>query len=74
MLAPEPVVGTKYPSRDAMMADPASGPVDGDNQLIATEAALRQCNRDQIDADKLMQAEVAQEKCNAWSRFRGRCQ
>lgn len=73
MLAPEPVIGTKYPSRDAMMADPASGPVDGDNQLIATEAALRQCNRDQIDADKLMQAE-RESPCSAWSRFRGKCQ
>ena len=74
MLAPEPVIGTKYPSRDAMMADPASGPVDGDNQLIATEAALRRCNRDQIDADALLQKEQAPAKCNAWDRFRGRCQ
>lgn len=66
------MVGTKYRSRDELMADPAATPVDTDNQLIATEAALRKANRDQIDAAALLQQE-GQTACGWWARFRGRC-
>lgn len=54
LLAAEAVEG-KYKSRDELMADPTATPIDTDNQLIQTEAALRRANRDQIDAADLLQ-------------------
>ncbi|MCJ5260231.1 hypothetical protein LNT18_29110, partial [Klebsiella pneumoniae] len=67
------VIGTKYRSRDELMADPAATPIDTDNQLIATEAALRRANRDQIDAAALLEAEQPKPRCGFLRRLRGRC-
>lgn len=55
------------------MADPAATPIDTDNQLIQTEAALRRANRDQIDAAKLLDAEQTKPKCALWKRLRSKC-
>lgn len=57
LLQPESVEGTRYRSRDDLMADPKATPLDTDNQLIQTEAALRRANRDQIDAQRELEAE-----------------
>lgn len=54
------------------MADPKATPVDTDNQLIQTEAALRRANRDQIDAATLMEAEDAP-PCTFWRKLRRQC-
>lgn len=71
LLAPEHVEG-KYKSRDELMADPAATPIDTDNQLIQTEAALRRANGDQIDADALLQKE-ASPPCSGARKFFRRC-
>lgn len=71
-LEPERVVA-KYQSRDELMADPVATPIDTDNQLIATEAALRKANRDQIDAAALLEAEQTPTKCSFWASIRGKC-
>jgi len=56
------------------MADPASTPIDSDNQLIQTEAALRRANRDQIDAAALLEAEQTPVKCPGWKKLLRRCE
>lgn len=73
LLTPEHVTGTRYRSRDELMADPASTPLDSDNQLIQTEAALRKANRDQIDAASLLEAEQSPAKCPGWKKLLRRC-
>jgi hypothetical protein len=73
LLQPEPITGTKYRSRDELMADPAATPLDSDNQLIQTEAALRKANRDQLDAAALLQAEQSPAKCTGWMKLRRKC-
>jgi hypothetical protein len=55
------------------MADPAAGPVDTDNQLIATEAALRKANRDQIDSATLLRNEGTT-ACGWWARITRKCE
>ena len=72
LLQPERVEA-KYPSRDALMADPASTPIDTDNQLIQTEAALRRANRDQLDAAALLEAEQTPARCPGWRKLLGKC-
>lgn len=72
LLQPEKVE-SKYRSRDDLMQDPAATPVDTDNQLIQTEAALRRANRDQIDAAQLLDAEQTKPKCALWKRLRSKC-
>lgn len=73
LLQPESV-DSQWQSRDALMADPRATPLDTDNQLIQTEAALRRANRDQLDAWKLLQGEIDDAKqCGWWSRLRGKC-
>jgi len=51
------------------MADPLATPVDTDNQLIQTEAALRRANRDQIDSAALLEGEQTSAKCSPWKRL-----
>lgn len=70
LLQPESVEA-KYQSRDALMADPTSTPIDSDNQLIQTEAALRRANRDQIDAAALLKE--ADPPCSGAKKFFRRC-
>ena len=65
------MTGTKYRSRDELMADPAATPIDTDSQLIQTEAALRRANRDQLDAAGVLDDATA--PCTWWDRLRGRC-
>lgn len=72
LLVPESVEA-KYKSRDELMADPKSTPIDSDNQLIQTEAALRRANRDQMDAAKLLQREQTPAPCGFWRKLRGHC-
>ena len=69
LLQPEKVEG-RYASIDELRADPTSTPIDTDSQLIATEAALRRANRDQLDAAALLEQQRA---CGWWDRLRGRC-
>ena len=71
LLAPESVE-SQYKSRDELMADPVSTPVDTDNQLILTEAALRRANRDQIDAQALLEKE-ASPPCGGLKKFLRKC-
>ena len=65
-------VEAKYKSRDALMADPKATPIDTDNQLIATEAALRKANRDQIDVATALREEIAK-LCGWWDKLRKLC-
>lgn len=55
------------------MADPKSTPIDTDNQLIQTEAALRRANRDQLDAGKLLEREQTPAPCGFWRKLRNQC-
>jgi len=71
LLAPESVE-SQYASRDALMADPTSTPIDTDIQLIQTEAALRRANRDQIDVQALLEKE-ASPPCGGFKKFLRRC-
>ena len=71
LLQPEPVE-SRYKSRDELMADPAATPIDTDIQLIQTEAALRRANRDQIDAQALLEKE-ASPPCGGFKKFFKRC-
>lgn len=73
LLQPESVE-SQWISRDALMADSRGTPLDTDNQLILTEAALRRANRDQLDAWKLLQAEIdGAKQCGWWSKLRRKC-
>ena len=71
LLQPESVE-SQYASRDELMADPASTPIDTDIQLIQTEAALRRANRDQIDAQALLEKE-ASPPCGGLKKLLRRC-
>jgi hypothetical protein len=55
------------------MQDPASTPVDTDNQLIQTEAALRRANKDQLDAAAILDELQTKLECSWWAKWRGRC-
>ena len=73
LLQPESVE-SQWASRDALMADPVSTPVDTDNQLIQTEAALRRANRDQLSAWQILQGEIDDaNRCGWWSKLRRKC-
>lgn len=71
LLQPESVE-SQYQSRDALMADPQATPIDTDIQLIQTEAALRRANKDQIDAQALLEKE-ASPPCSGTKKFFRRC-
>ena len=55
-------VDSQWPSRDALMADPTSTPVDTDIQLIRTEQALRQCNGNIINGNAVLEEETNEQR------------